>query len=55
MGKYILQYVIPAAILLPLAWVMAKRWFLKRFPKSVNEHIKIVKASEKYDEKLGKS
>lgn len=52
MGKYLVQYAIPAIILSVAAYRLVKWWYLKVFPKHVKEHNKINKATQKYERDL---
>lgn len=53
MGKYIIQWAVPAILLIVLiVYPAVKWWYLKRMPKHLKENDKINKASEKYDRKV---
>lgn len=53
MGKYIVMYVIPALILLPLAWWGVRQWYLHGFKHTVKSRKEINKATKKYERDLG--
>lgn len=53
MGKYILQYVLPAFVVLPTLWWGVRRWYVKRYGKTVDQQVAVKKATAKYDKKLG--
>lgn len=52
-GKYIVMYVIPAAILLPLVWWGVRQWYLHGFKHNVKTRKEINKATDKYERDLG--
>lgn len=52
MGKYIVMYLIPAAILLPLVWWGVRQWYLHGYKHNVAQRKKIDKATLKYEREL---
>jgi len=53
MGKYIVMYVIPAFLLLPLVWWGVRQWYLKGFKHTVKGQKEINKATQQYERDLG--
>ena len=55
MGKIIVQYIIPALILLPFLWWAVSKWYLKVFPRSIKNQQAIDRATTKYESQLSKT
>lgn len=55
MGKYLIQYFVPATILLILVVWGAREYYLRQFPKVIKNHIKVEKAHQKYEKRLKKA
>lgn len=54
MGKLIIQYVVPTLILLPLAWYLALKWYVKCFKYNVRNQLEYDKATATYEKMLFK-
>lgn len=52
MGKYLFEYIIPAALLTSFAVWGVRTWYLKRFGKHVRNANQVNRASEKYQRQL---
>lgn len=53
MGRYIIQYVLPALVLLPALWWAARTWYVKRYGNQVKAQLKVRKQTAKYEAQLG--
>lgn len=52
MGKLLIEFAIPALIMMAIAWQIAKLWFYKVAPKQIKELKDIKKTSDKYDKSI---
>lgn len=52
MGKLLIEFIIPAALLLGLLWLVLKMWYFKWFPRIIKNHNKLNAATAKYDRQL---
>lgn len=53
MGKYIVQYALPAIIILPLLWYTAYKYYTKYWGKHVKAQKNVEAATVKYEKGLG--
>lgn len=53
MGKLIIEFVIPALIVLPFVWWAVRKWYLWCFPSSIKRQKELNKATAKYEKSLG--
>ena len=54
MARYIIQYGLPLLVILPLVLWGVRVWYLRVFPRTVENVVEIDRASKKYDRKLKK-
>lgn len=54
MAKILFEFMIPAAILLPVSWWFVRKWYLKLFPATVKRQNELKRASAKYEKQLKK-
>lgn len=53
MGKYIIQYGLPALIILPAIMWSVRLWYTKHYGKQVKAQVKLHRATAKYEKQLG--
>ncbi len=54
MGKYLLEFVVPAILLIALAGPLVRFWYFKIFPKVIKTNKKVNEASKQYDKDIKK-
>lgn len=54
MSKLLLCVALPALVCVWIASIILRKWYLKMYPKTVDDIIEIKEAAEKYSDKLGK-
>ena len=54
MGKLLIEFGIPALIMMAIAWKITKIWFFRVAPSNIIELKKIRQTSDKYDKTLDK-
>jgi len=54
MGKILLCIVLPAIVCLWITSVLLRKWYLKIYPKTVDDIVELKEAAEKYNDKLSK-
>lgn len=53
MGKYFIQYGVPALILLPLIYWVVRKWYVKRFGAHVEAQLEVNAKTAEYNRELG--
>ena len=53
MGKFVIQYLIPMMVLLPLVWLGIRRLYVKMYGRQVDEQLQVRKATDEYNQRLG--
>ena len=53
-GKLLIEFLLPATIILIVAWQVYKHWYFKWFPKTIKVQQQLRTAGERYDAALAK-
>lgn len=54
MGKYFIEYGLPALALGGIAWWLVRKWYIQKFGDVVKHHQEVKKASKKYEKELNR-
>lgn len=54
MGRFVIEYVIPASISMWIVWSGLKFWYYRVFPKNIETMKDLSKTGDKYDAKINK-